>query len=199
LQAYLATFLPIFVAINVAGILPLFLSFTDGMSTQARRRLSLEALLTAFVLAVVILFAGQVIFLVMGITINDLRIGGGLILLVLSVTDLIFGDLRRRDPGLTEHTPSGLGVVPLGTPLIVGPAAITTILVAQQAYGYLPTLVSLVVNLLLVLLIFWFGPALLRFTGPSASRAIGKVASLFLAAIAVAMIRTGVVAMLAAH
>jgi len=38
LQAYLATFLPIFVAINVAGILPLFLSFTDGMSTQARRR-----------------------------------------------------------------------------------------------------------------------------------------------------------------
>jgi len=148
---------------------------------------------------VVILFAGQIIFRVMGITINDLRVGGGLILLVLSITDLIFGDLRRRDPGWSEHSPGGVGVVPLGTPLIVGPAAITTILVSQQAYGYLPTLVSLVVNLLLVLIIFWFGPALLEFTGPSASRAVGKVASLFLAAIAVAMIRAGLVAMLASH
>ncbi len=199
MQAYLATFLPLFVAINVAGILPLFLSLTEGMSTPARRRLSIEALATALILAIVILFAGQLIFRVMGITINDLRVGGGLILLVLSITDLIFGDLRRRDPGLVEHAPGDIGVVPLGTPLVVGPAAITTILVSQQGYGYLPTLASLVVNLMLVLLIFWYGPTLIGFTGPSASKAIGKVASLFLAAIAVAMIRAGLVAMLAAH
>jgi multiple antibiotic resistance protein len=157
--------------------------------------LGLKAIITAFIIAVVILLTGRVIFQTLGITVDDLRIGGGIILLVLSITDLLFSDTTRRSPSEAGSRES-LGVVPLGTPLVVGPAAITTILVLQESYGYWMTLGSLMANLLLVLLTFVFAPTLIAWIGTSASKAIGKVASLFLAAISVALIRTGVTGIL---
>lgn len=165
------------------------------MSPGARRNLVVQAISTAFGVAVLILFAGQLIFQTLGITLNDLRVGGGLILLILSIVDLIFADYRRRAP-VEDGNAQSIGVVPLGIPLIVGPAAITTILVSQQSYGYLPTLTALVANLLLVLVAFFWGPGLMERLGANASRAVAKVASLFLAAIAVAMIRTGIMGMI---
>lgn len=194
---YLESFLPLFVAINLPGIVPIFLGMTEGMSPQQRRRLMVQAVLTAGGVSMLILFAGQLLFRVMGITVNDLRVGGGLILLTLSIADLIFGDYRRRDPRQDGDTPS-VGIVPLGIPLIIGPAAITTILVSQQSYGYLPAFVALAANLLLVAGGLAAGPLFNRVFGVSVAKAVAKVASLFLAAIAVAMIRAGILAFIAA-
>jgi multiple antibiotic resistance protein len=89
--------------------------------------------------------------------------------------------------------------VPLGIPLIVGPAAITSILVSREAYGYIPTLVSLIANMGLVFLTLIASPYIGRFAGSAGSRAIAKVASLFLAAISVAMIRAGIMGMVRPH
>ena len=199
MNAYIESFLPLFVAINVPGILPLYLAVTEGMTAAERRRLTLQAVITATAVSTLILFAGQLIFSLMGITVNDLRVGGGVILLVLSVSNLVFGDYRRRDPTAGEGVDAAsIGVVPLGIPLIIGPAAITSILVSREAFGYLPTLVSLTVNMVLVLLTLAFAPFLGRFMPPAVSRAIGKVASLFLAAISVALVRAGVLGMIRA-
>jgi multiple antibiotic resistance protein len=159
------------------------------MAPAARRNLVVQAISTAFAIALVILLTGQFIFETLGITVNDLRVGGGLILLVLSITDLLFSSDTRRSP--EEGT--DLGIVPLGTPLTVGPAAITTILVLQRGAGYVPTLTALVANLAISFALFYFGPRLLAVVGTSATKAIAKVASLFLAAISVALIRVGVV------
>lgn len=199
MNPYIESFLPLFVAINAPGALPVYLGLTEDLTPQERRRLTLQASATATLIAVLILFAGQLIFSVLGITVNDLRVGGGIILLVLSISNLIFGDYRRRDPRTAgEPEESSVGIVPLGIPLIMGPAAITSILVSREAFGYLPTLTSLVLNLILVLVVFSFGPLIGRVVGNSVSRAIAKVASLFLAAISVAMIRVGILGMLAA-
>ena len=195
MQPYIEAFLPLFVAINLPGILPLFIGLTGDLDEAGRRKLATQAITAAFLVAIVILFAGQVIFSTMGITLNDLRVGGGLILLVLSITDLIFGDFKRRAPS-DDGKPQSVGIVPLGIPLIIGPAAITTILVSQQQFGYLPVLASMAVNLGGVLLIFWYGPRLLERLGTQTVQAVAKVASLFLAAIAVAMIRAGVTNMI---
>jgi len=194
LQPFVEAFLPLFVAINVLSVLPLFIALTDGMVPTARRRLGVKAIVTAFIIAIFILLTGRVIFQTLGITVDDLRIGGGIILLVLSITDLLFSNLTRKTQSNSgADAMEDLGVVPLGTPLTVGPAAITTILVLQEGYGYLPTVVALIANLIVSFTLFFFGPAVISYIGAGASRAIGKVASLFLAAIAIAMIRTGVV------
>lgn len=202
MEPYIESFLPLFVAINAPGILPVYLGLTEDLSPAERRRLTIQASATATLIAVLILFAGQLIFSLLGITVNDLRVGGGLILLVLSISNLLFGDYRRRDPsvagieGAERADGAGVGIVPLGIPLIMGPAAITSILVSREAFGYLPTLTSLILNLVLVVLVFVFGPFIGRVVGPAVSRAIAKVASLFLAAISVAMIRVGILGML---
>jgi multiple antibiotic resistance protein len=201
MNAYIESFLPLFVAINVLGILPMYLGVTETLNAAERRRLTLRAVATATIVSVLILFAGQLVFSLLGITVNDLRVGGGLILLVLSISNLIFGDYRRRDPRQGEDEEvdvADIGVVPLGIPLIIGPAAITSILVSREAYGYLPTTVSLVVNMFLVFLALLFAPLIGRVMPPAVSRAVAKVASLFLAAISVALIRAGVVGMVAA-
>ncbi len=86
-----------------------------------------------------------------------------------------------------------MGIVPLGSPLIMGPAAITAVLVTRESFGYLPTLASLLLNLAIVLGGFLAAPLLVRVIGNGAAAAVGKVSNLFLAAISVAMIRSGVV------
>jgi len=200
MRDYIESFLPLFVAINLPGILPMYLGLTETMTTAERRRLTFLAVATATIIAVLILFAGQLVFSLLGITVNDLRVGGGLILLVLSISNLIFGDYRRRDPTEGgEEDLASVGIVPLGIPLIVGPAAITSILVSREAYGYIPTLVSLIVNMGLVFLTLIASPYIGRVAGSAGSRAIAKVASLFLAAISVAMIRVGIMGMLRPH
>lgn len=204
-DAFVAAFLPLFVALNIPGVLPLYIGMTESLEARARRALLLRAMTVAVVLALLMLFAGEVIFRTLGITVHDLRVGGGLILLVLSITDLVFGDLRKRRGGngdADEHDADAsnaheLAVVPLGIPLIIGPAAITTILVTQGQFGLVLTLTSILVNMALVYAAFAFGPRLLARFGAGFSKAVAKVASLFLAAIAVAMIRAGIVGMLA--
>ena len=200
MNPYIESFLPLFVAINALGVIPIYLAVTEGMTTRQRRRLTFQAVMTASLVAVLILFAGQLIFSALGITVNDLRVGGGLILLVLSTSNLIFGDYRRRDPRQEgdEEEGSSVGVVPLGIPLIIGPAAITSVLVSREAYGYLPTLTSLVANMVIVFLVLAFSPWLGRIMGTAVSQAVGKVSSLFLAAISVALIRAGIVGMIQA-
>ncbi len=204
--ALLAAFLPLFVAINIPGILPIYIGMTETFTANDRRQLLVRALAAALVLAVLMLFAGQVIFDTLGITLNDLRVGGGIILLTIAVTDLAFGDAKDRRSGKKEERKAmteaidtaDLPVVPLGIPLIIGPGAITTILVTEGAVGWAITLLAIALNMLLVFVAFTFGPSLLKVFGPGTSKAVAKVASLFLAAISVAMIRAGVLGMIAA-
>ncbi len=203
LDVFIAAFLPLFVALNIPGVLPIYIGMTEAMEARARRTLLLRAMTAAVAVALLMLFAGRIIFETLGITVHDLRVGGGLILLVLSITDLVFGDMKKRRGGSKKDFKASLddsatemAVVPLGIPLIIGPAAITTILVAQGQFGFVLTLGSILLNMALVYTAFAFGPQLLGYLGAGFSKAVAKVASLFLAAIAVAMIRAGIVGML---
>ena len=199
LSVFIEAFLPLFVAVNIPGILPLYIGMTETMEPAARARLLIQAIGAAVVLALLMLFAGDIIFEALGITVNDLRVGGGLILLIIAILDLVAPGTGGRRSGETEHNDGTdpLSVVPLGIPLIMGPAAITTIIVSQGRFGYVPTLSALLAVMALVYAAFSFGPKLMAIFGPSTSKAVAKVASLFLAAISVAMIRTGIVNMIA--
>lgn len=191
METFLLAFIPLFVAIDVFGVLPLFVSLTDGMEARQRRNLTWEATLTAFVISLVFLIAGKLLFSFLGITESDFRVGGGIVLLVLAVYDLLFSKERKQD-----HTDT-VGVVPIGIPLIMGPAALTTIIILVDSYGYLWTIASLVANMLIVLAVFLQATKITAAMGSAGSRAVAKVAALFLAGIAVMMIRSGITTMLA--
>jgi multiple antibiotic resistance protein len=183
-------FVPLFVAMSPLTVLPMYLTMTDGMDSLRMRSLSRRALLTAFAVALVIILAGQLIFRFLGITVDDLRVAGGVILFVISSYDLVFTREQRKRSELASEA----GVVPLGVPLIVGPATMTTCVVLADTHGRALTLFALLGNLVIIGLILHYADNIKRFIRPSISRAFGKVMSLFLAAIAVAMARHGVAA-----
>jgi len=183
----LLSFIPIFVAVDAIGVLPIFVSLTEGIEPSQRTKIIIQSMFTALCLAVGFIFLGQAVFKVLGITIGDFMIAGGAILFSLAITDIINPVKKRRIPS------QELGVVPLGTPLIVGPAVLTTSLVIISQYGLFATLISVLVNILLAGIIFSLSSVLIKVLGEAGSKALSKITSLLLAAIAVMMVRKGLI------
>lgn len=184
---FLQAFIPLFVAIDPVGLAAIFLGLAPNMDRAQRHKIADQATWTGGLVALGFLFLGQSIFKALGISVGDFQIAGGLILFVIAAKDLLSS---TSEP---EKLPPDFGVVPLGMPLIAGPASITTLLVLAQsaAVGLGPTLVALGANLVLVMLALHYSEWLARRIGATGLRAISKIVSMLLAAIAVAMIRQG--------
>lgn len=195
-EAFLLTFIPLFVAIDAPGTLPLFIGLTQSLPEKVKRRLTIQAVLTALVISLIVMIAGKNIFAFLGITISDFRIAGGIILLFLAVQDLTTSDV---DESKKPADPTSIGIVPIGIPLIIGPASLTTILISGESHGWLMTSLALALNLLIAFLLFYFSSSVERLIGPNGAKAIAKIASLLLAAIAVMMIRVGVLDVIASQ
>jgi multiple antibiotic resistance protein len=191
IKNFLLAIIPIFVAMDAIGVLPFFLAFTEGMEEAERKRVVRASILTGFVVSLGFLAVGKFIFTVIGITVSDFKVAGGTILLVIAIRDLLFPE---RKGGIVDET---VGVVPLGVPLIVGPAVLTTTIISVDTYGYIPTIISLIVNLVFAGWVFSRADLLIRLLGEGGAKGVGKVVSLLLAAIAVMMIRRGIIDMLA--
>lgn len=186
LHPFLLSVIPILVAVDAPGALPLFIGMTEEMDDAERQKTIRQSILTAFLVTIGFVLLGRAVFAALGIRVEDFMIAGGGVLLVIAITDTLAAGEKRLPPG------PAFGVVPLGTPLIAGPATLTTTLALVGQHGYLPVIVSLVVNILLAWLIFAQAGRIIRLIGINGSRALAKVASLLLAAIAVKMIRSGI-------
>lgn len=184
-QRFVLAFIPLFVAIDPIGLAAIFLGLGTGVAPAQRQRIANQATWTGGLVALGFLFLGQSVFTALGISVGDFQIAGGLILFILAAKDLI------QSAAEPEKLPEDFGIVPLGMPLIAGPAAITTLLLLVQTQGLVMTLAALVANLVLVMLALRYSDWLGRKIGPTGMRAISKIISMLLAAIAVAMIRQG--------
>lgn len=139
LPAIVAAFTTLFVIIDPPGLAPLFVALTQGMTAAHRRAILIRAVIISFGLMIAFLFLGETLLGFIGISMPAFRIAGG-ILLFLTALEMLFQKRQERragnaTEGAEEHhdDPS---VFPLAMPLIVGPGAITTIiLLAGQADG----------------------------------------------------------------
>ncbi len=184
-------FIPLFVAVDPIGLLPLFVGLTHRANKKEKRKIIIQSVATALSLAIAFIVLGKWVFRVMGITMWDFMIAGGVILLCLSISDLLQPWKERTD------FPEDMGAVPLGTPLIVGPAVLTTSLILIDQHGAAATVISVVLNIFLVGVTFIWSDSLMKVFGKAGARALSKIMALFLAAIAVMMIRKGIMQLLA--
>ncbi len=183
---FLQAFIPLFVAIDPIGLAAIFLAMSAGVPPATRKRIANQAAWTGGGVALMFLLLGQTIFAALGITTSDFQIAGGLILFILAARDVVHS--AAEEPAKLADD---FGVVPLGMPLIAGPASITTLILLSQTLGLRITLVALAANLVLVVLAFAFSEKIGRWIGATGMRAISKIISLLLAAIAVNMVRQG--------
>ena len=184
-NSFILTFVPLFIVIDALGILPFVISLSEGMSTHERRKMIHVATMTATIVGLAFLFLGQFILNVLGISVGSFAIAGGIILLVLSIKYMTTG---RMVEIIKEEM---VAVVPIGTPLTVGPATITTLLLLAAQFPLYMVLLSFALNLLITWVIFLQSSYIVRFMGQSGLKAWSRVFSLLLAAIAVSMIIRG--------
>src|ERR1700726_2504566 len=185
IEKFFLAFIPVFVAIDPIGLVAIFMGLGTSASHDHRRRQALLGLLTGLLVSVGFIFLGKAIFAALGITVADFQVAGGLILLALAVRELVgFG---QHDSGGSDE----FGIVPLGLPLIAGPALLTALLILIDSVGLVFTIVSLFVNLALVAVALCNAERFTRWIGKQGLRGISKIIALLLAAIAISLIRRG--------
>ena len=189
LQEFGLTFVPLFVAMDAIGVVPILIPLTQDMRAKERSRVVRLAMLTALGLGLGFVVVGKGIFLFLGIEVADFLVAGGLILLIFAAKDLITGKMIDAQASVGADM---MGVVPLGTPLVVGPAVLTTLLILIDQYSIIIVVVSFIFNLAIAWLLFSQANRVVAFLGQGGVKATSKVVSLFLAAIAVKMIREGI-------
>jgi multiple antibiotic resistance protein len=182
---FLLTFIPLFIVIDAFGNLPFVIAMSEDMMKQERRRMVHLALITATVVGLIFLFFGQLILNVLSISVGAFAIAGGVVLLVLSIRYMSTGHM------VTAVKEEMVAVVPIGTPLVVGPATITTLLILALQYPLWIVLISFALNMLITWVIFLASQTIAGFMGEGGLRAVSRVFSLLLAAIAVSMIIRG--------
>jgi len=182
--------IPLFVAIDAIGRLPFILSLTQDMSPTERPKVIRYAMLTAFVLGLAFIGIGKGVFFALGLEIADFLVAGGAILLVLSIRHLMTGKFVELQPTVSKEV---IGIVPIGTPLVVGPAVLTTLLLLIEQYSLSAVLLAFVINLSFASVVFFQANRVSRLLREPGLRAASQIASLLLAAIAVMMIRKGII------
>jgi len=184
-ESFLLNFVPLFIAIDALGNVPFFISLTEGMNSHEQRKTAHIAFITAAIVGLAFLFFGRFILNLMGISVGSFAIAGGIVLLVLSTKYLTTG--RMVEIIKEEMT----AVVPIGTPLTVGPATITTLLLLTSEYPIPMVLLAFMVNLVISWGAFLLSERIVRVLGRGGLKAVSRVFSLLLAAIAVTMVLRG--------
>ncbi|MCM8757624.1 MAG: MarC family protein [Candidatus Omnitrophica bacterium] len=188
IESLILTFIPIFVAVDSLGNIPLFISLVEGMNNKQRQRVITESVTTATLIAIIFVFVGKPILRFIGISVADFQIAGGLLILVISINLLLGG--RTKFLTSLEHE-RDVGIFPLGTPLITGPAVLTTILMMVDTFGIIPTFFALIINMFIAWFTMVKSDMIIRFMGVSGVRAFSKITYILLASIGIMMIRKG--------
>ncbi len=188
LGTLLGLFVPLFVAMDPVGALPLLIAWTGGLTAGEREEQLRAGLLTALVVCLLFVVGGRWLLSVLGVGVADFLVAGGLVLLVLAVSDLVMGGGHEARGSSARRD---IGAVPIGTPILAGPATLATLLILVDRYGMLLALLALVVNLIVAWRLFYRAVMITRLFGRTGIGAASKVASLLLSAIAIKLIREG--------
>jgi multiple antibiotic resistance protein len=186
LHTFWLCFVPLFIAGDAIGALPVFISITEGVHKRDLPKLIVLSAITASVVGLAFIFIGDAILRLMGISVADFMVAGGSMLFVISLGDLVTFEKATRQVHAEE-----IGPVPIGVPLIVGPGILTTVMLLVKEYGFFPTTAALITNVIVAGVIFLSSDIIIKLVGKNGTKVVSKIASLFLAAIAVMIVRKG--------
>ncbi len=184
-QALGLTFIPLFIVLDAPGNLPIVVALTQGIERKERFKAINTSIVTATLVGLAFLFFGQLILKALGISVGSFAVAGGIILLVLSIKYMITGHMVEA---IKEEM---VAIVPIGTPLLAGPATITTLLFLTTQFSIWIVLLAFALNMAAAWLIFVAGDRIMGFLGQGGIKAISKVFALLLASIAIDLVIRG--------
>jgi multiple antibiotic resistance protein len=186
-----SVFVTLFVIMDPPGITPIFIALTGGRTAKVQRRMALQAVLVAFGVIAVFAVCGQQILDYLHVSVPALRISGGLLLLLIAL-DLLTG--KADEPTATKDV--NVALVPLGMPLLAGPGAIVTVILAVQHANGVGQQMSVWAAIGAMHLVLWltmrYSLAIIRLIKDGGVVLVTRLSGMLLSAIAVQQVANGV-------
>jgi multiple antibiotic resistance protein len=176
----------IFAILNPISVLPTFLSVTDEMEAGERHRIVRNSCIAVLVITLVLAIGGNFILNLFSVGIPGLQVGGGVLLMVIAAEML--GGLPRTK---SLESNDEIAIVPIATPLLVGPGTMTTIIVLSASVPILVLILSILIVAALTFIILRYSEILVRILGSNGTRALGRFMTIIIAAFAAQLIYSG--------
>jgi multiple antibiotic resistance protein len=184
--------LALFAIVDPVGNIPIFLDVGTHVPKGQSHKAFNTAVITGASILIIFSFAGKKILTgIFHIQIYDLQIAGGILLLIIAIDHLVFGNLRRSVSVTGTASPYEAGCVPLACPLLAGPGAMVTSLTTWESSGPLVAIVAIAVVFSILWLIMRFVEKIQKLLGKLFCVVFSKVMCMFIAAIGVHMIFSG--------
>ena len=201
LEIFIQTFFLYFIVIDPLGNTPLFLSITQNMEAKQKIKIALSATIIAAIILLFFALLGSSILSYLNISYPAFTIGGGIILLIIAI-EMLFDKRQQRKEVDIDLNSDNVSVFPLATPIIAGPAAITSVIVSVSDIGVNFTnqtagMLSLVLVLFLTFVIFFIASNFARIINKKIISVISRVVAIILVGLSVQYILDGIKAFLA--
>jgi multiple antibiotic resistance protein len=200
-EVFFNSFAVLFVAIDAIGVGPLYLILTDGASRKQRFRIAAKSSLTAFVILSIFAYGGQFFFNWIGVSLNSLKIAGGIILFIIAIEMLLDKRRMRKEESanlaVNDKNLDDIIVFPLSIPLIAGPAALTSVVLlvnanSSSAENLVMVYAALAAAMLVTFLHMLFSAVVANYTSKNLLNVFSRVMALVLASLAIQFIINGI-------
>ena len=183
-NAFMTAFVTLLVIMDPFGGLPVFMTLTKDYPEDRAKRSAHRATRVSLILLTIFVFVGEGVLDFFGISMFSFQVGGGLILLALGLL-YVLGVTLGDDKDYSKDI-----VIPMATPLIAGPGAITAIIILVSKYGYWIPLLAMLLNLLIFWVAMYYARYIKKYLGEQGLEIMSRVMGLLLVALAIEMIRS---------
>lgn len=195
---YAKIFISILAIVNPFGAIPIFIGLTSGMNRLERHKIADNVATGIAVILLVVLFFGELILEFFGITIDSFKVGGGILVLLMAISMLHAktSNVRQTAEEASElEEKESIAIVPLAMPLLAGPGAISTVILAgHKGHGvmhYGMIAVSILFLSLFICSLLRLSPLIVTRLGATGLNIVTRIMGLMLAAIAIEFIANG--------
>jgi multiple antibiotic resistance protein len=189
LNEILIVTISLFTIVDPIAAVPVFISFFGGLPKGKQRKAAIEIVVAAFIILLIFALAGLALLTYLNISIYSFMIAGGILLLYLSF-EFLLGELPKSRS--IEVEPSS-AIVPLGTPLLAGPGAITSVIYFSHVYGFFITLMGIMLVSIISIPIFLESTKIKAVLGKNGLKVVNRIMGLITAAIAISFIEKALI------
>lgn len=179
-----------FSLMNPLGVMPVFLSMTNELTSVERNRIALKAVFISFLILVAFAFLGQFLFDFFGISVPSFRIAGGIVLFILGY-DMLQARLgkTKMDHNEALAVETDISVTPLAIPLISGPGAISNAIIMMEGSKTIELKILLIASIfiisLMTYLVLWGSGKITKILGETGNKVMMRLMGLIVMVIAV--------------
>ena len=201
LAIFLNSFVLFFITIDTIGNLPFFISLTEGAKIKKKNQIALKSVVYAFFILILFAYLGRYLLDALGVTLDSLKIAGGIILMFIAI-DILFEKRKKRrekkvEAALDEKTYDEIIIFPIAIPFIAGPSTLATIILLMGNYStsidfQIVVIIALIAALIVSLLLMIGTNFTTKYIPPQILHATSRVFAFILAALATQFIIDGI-------